>query len=160
MKRNLASVFFIVLSFSLAFTSCNSNPGYDKKENPTKKEIVIEVYDSTKVVKTDEKIEEKGKSNLEGIYVNSAKTTLKISKATKKGFFYECEMKSECGGGYEKIKGFASYLNLNKAVSNSASEYEGEVFYIEKDVIVRFEPCVNLIGMECQRFFDTEFSKK
>jgi len=149
------SIFFI----GSVFTSCNTpNENTNKTVENKKSEINHpEISDTVVAKSTDIKTNQEKQNSIEGTYVNSSNTIVKISKATDKGFTFECEMKSECGG-METKKGFATYVNTNKALTNVSSEFEGEVFYIEKGVVVSFQP--SYIGMDCQRTFDTEFSKK
>jgi hypothetical protein len=161
MKNNILLVTVLTTFISSVFTSCNtSNEKTNKTVENIKSEISNPKISDTVVVKsTDVKTNQVKQNSIEGTYVNSRNTIVKISKATNKGFSFECVMKSECGG-METMNGFATYVNANKALTNISSEYEGDVFHIEKGVLVRFEPNGSYIGMDCQRTFDTEFSKK
>ena len=160
MKNNILLVTVLTAFISSVFTSCNSSNEQNTNKTVENKKSEInhpEISDTMVAKSTDVKTNQVKQNSIEGTYVNSRNTIVKISKATEKGFTFECEMKSECGG-METKKGFATYVNANKALTNISSEFEGEVFYIENGVIVSFQP--SYIGMDCQRSFDTEFSKK
>jgi hypothetical protein len=161
MRNKIVYVTFSISFICSVFTSCNtSNENTNKTVENKKIEINHPEISDTVVAKSiDVKTNQVKQNSIEGTYVNSRNTIVKISKASEKGFTFECEMKSECGG-METKKGFATYVDANKAVTNISSEYEGDVFYIEKGVLTSFEPNGAYIGTDCQRSFDTEFSKK
>jgi hypothetical protein len=159
MKKKILLVSVLTSFICSVFTSCNTS---SENTNKTLEKSEInhpEISDTVVAKSTDVKTNQVKQNSIEGTYVNSRNTIIKISKATEKGFTFECEMKTECGG-METKKGFATYVDANKAVTNISSEYEGEAFYIEKGVLTSFEPNEAYIGMDCQRSFDTEFSKK
>ncbi len=161
MKKKIVIVSIVSSFLCSVFISCNTSNENTNKTKETKKTEVnnLVTSDSVPVKKTDNLINEEKQNSIEGTYVNSANTIIKISKATDKGFSYQCEMKSECGG-METMKGFATYVNANKALTNISSEYDGDIFNIEKGILVTFEPNGSYIGMDCQSSFDTEFFKK
>ncbi len=162
MKKGMFLLTTAVISMTIGLSSCGNDISNEKKEvtaNKKSENKKSEISDSVVVKNTDVKTNQVKQNSIEGTYANSENTILKISKATDKGFSFICEMKTECGG-METMKGFATYVNANKALTNISSEFDGDVFYIENGVFVRFEPNGSYIGMDCQRSFDTEFSKK
>jgi hypothetical protein len=139
------------MSISLIFTSCKNETNASNNEKIEQNKI-----DSV-VVKSSEKV--KSKNSIEGNYINSMNTKLLISNVSEKGFNYECEAKTECGG-LEKIKGYANFVDKTKAVSNVTSEFDGEIITIKQEGEISFEPNGMFIGMDCQQIFDVEFIKK
>ena len=162
MKRKI-----IILTLGVfAFYGCGGSKAdqatANSSKNETKKvEVNKDTLNSKKEEKDSEDTEEKDeKVTRNGRYVNSQKSRLTISDCNKTGLKYKFSLKDVCDGFEES--GAAVFDSNNKALVYSE---DGEVIYsftFQKDGTVSFDLNIGpeFYGMDCIKFFDTQFEKK
>lgn len=161
MKRKI-----VILSLGIfAFYGCGGSKSDQATVNSSKNETKkVEVNKDTLNSKKEEdgsgENEEKDeKVTRNGRYVNSQKSRLTISDCSKTGLKYKFSLKDVCDGFEES--GAAVFDSDNKALVYSE---DGEVIYsftFKKDGTVEFDLNIGpeFYGMDCIKFFDTQFKK-
>ena len=161
MKRKI-----VILSLGIfAFYGCGGSKSdqatVNSSKNETKKvEVNKDTLNSKKEKDGSGENEEKDeKVTRNGRYVNSQKSRLTISDCSKTGLKYKFSLKDVCDGFEES--GAAVFDSDNKALVYSE---DGEVIYsftFKKDGTVEFDLNIGpeFYGMDCIKFFDTQFKK-
>lgn len=162
MKRKIIILTLGVFAFYGCGGSKADQASANSSKNETKKvEINKDTLNSKKEEKDGEESEEKDeKVSRNGKYVNSQKSRLTISDCNKTGLKYKFSLKDVCDGFEES--GAAIFDSNNKALVYSE---DGEVIYsftFQKDGTVSFDLNIGpeFYGMDCIKFFDTQFEKK
>jgi len=94
------------------------------------------------------------KTSLEGTYVNGGGATLKLAKVVADtGFSFDLTIKSD-----DDCDGVSYSAEVKFTKPTEASNDEGDLFKIE-GAKLHFEPSMEMVGMDCARVFDVDFSR-
>ncbi|TNF31791.1 MAG: hypothetical protein EP329_11845 [Deltaproteobacteria bacterium] len=95
------------------------------------------------------------KPSLEGTYKNGGGATLTVrSVVADKGFKFDLSVTSEDDCNGVSYSGEVKFTKPNEATND-----EGDSFKVD-GAKLHFEPAMDMIGMDCARVFDVDFSKK
>ena len=161
MKRKIVILTLGIFAFYGCGGSKSDQATINSSKNETKKvEVNKDTLNSKKEEDGSVENEEKDeKVTRNGRYVNSQKSRLTISDCSKTGLKYKFSLKDVCDGFEES--GAAVFDSDNKALVYSE---DGEVIYsftFKKDGTVEFDLNIGpeFYGMDCIKFFDTQFKK-
>ena len=154
--------FLTISLFTSVLISCSGSSS-SEKSNPVEK-------DSMEVSKKADSIPEKKEESKEpvketattpnGTYINGQKSKLTISNYSAQGFNFSYKLKGACDG-FEDA-GLAVFTSKNTAVQYSEDGSVIVSFTVGKDGSIEFglDMGLDYFGMDCIKFFDSNFVKK